>query len=903
MQVIVQWREHPFMLLAESAREGNPDFGEIDRGTCLRVTREFVQQRWKEIRAHHDAGESGVQLLEEISQTVDELVKGAMAFSLFSNRNRKMFQGNVSLCALGGYGRNEMCPSSDIDLCLLFEGKETPEIRTIGEYFLPFMWDLGFVTSYATHTVEEAVQLVESDPEMFTSYSTARHLLGDTSTTARLKMALTELRKNLSAKVVTELRGRLEPELMPNPDQDLYRPEPNVKETAGGLRDYHSALWLLFLGGGPATPDEMKELGQLEPQEHLNLMEALDFLWHIRIELHFLTGKNENKLTFERQRLVAKSLGYGEEGQDAIDRFMQDYFNAARVVRGFLMEVARLGAHPTAGEVELKDTEDPSTRYLYVKNNKIHAGTKDTQCFAENPVRLMEVYWESARKQLPVSANTQKMIQKNLHLVGESYRSNDMVRRYFVAICNRPLQAGYALRQMHESGLLAAYIPEFGAVSGIVRYADFHSFPVDEHTLRAVEAIHVIPDMQGGIGQSFQRTLEHLHHPYILIISLLFHDLGKVSGEKHVEEGVMIAQNICERMGMSEEDTEQICFLVRHHMLMNEISMYRDTDDFEVVHNFAEEMKSEDRLRALLLLSYADLAAVGPNVWNEWKGALLIKLYLRSERILQGRDEGGQDIPYWTWPKADHVRELVSEPLKASVEKFLRDMGERYFATFSAEHISMQMLCLEEARNEKLGMRLGTHPDANLSEIVVCTQDRPGLFADLAGCLAGNMMNVQSASIFTTPDGFAIDSFVVAEAVGGRAVTQSEFEAFCKLTRKVLLDREEVSPYVEKARRRIFGLLRPRVPVRSCVEFDNNTSSTNTVVDIEAADRTGLLYDIARVFTDHGISIQSSRIVTDARRVKDAFYVRLNNGKVADNNMLESLRADLLQAVTSLPVA
>jgi [protein-PII] uridylyltransferase len=313
-------------------------------------------------------------------------------------------------------------------------------------------------------------------------------------------------------------------------------------------------------------------------------------------------------------------------------------------------------------------------------------------------------------------------------------------------------------------------------------------------------------------------------------------------------------------------------------------------------------MKSEERLRALLLLSYADLSAVGPNVWNEWKGALLIKLYLRAERILQGRDEGVRDVPYWTWAKAEKVRELTPAPQHDKVEPFLRDMGERYFASFSPEHIAMHMACLEEARATGLGVHLGVHPSVQQSEIVVCTPDRPGLFADLAGCLAGKLMNVQSASIFTSPDGYAIDCFVVTDAVNVRIITPAEFDALCALIRKVVLDREDVQPYVEQARRRIFGLLRPRVPIRPRVSFDNNVSRTFTVVDIEAGDRTGLLYDIAKVFTEHNIEIQSSRIVTDARRVKDAFYISQNNSKIEDTALLEKLQEELLHATGAVPL-
>ncbi|MCF6283886.1 MAG: HD domain-containing protein, partial [Candidatus Hydrogenedentes bacterium] len=521
-------------------------------------------------------------------------------------------------------------------------------------------------------------------------------------------------------------------------------------------------------------------------------------------------------------------------------------------------------------------------------------GAHDPQWFAEYPPRLMELFWECGRRMAPLDHVSSERVKENLHLVGSAFQSDDLVRRFFTALCSRPHHAGLALRQAAETGLLARYIPEFAEVEGVVRYEDFHSYPVDEHTLRAVEAIAALQDMEGPIGQLLQRTLEHLRDPHILMIAILCHDLGKAGGEEHVEEGVRLVWQICERMGMSDEDTERIAFLVEHHMLMNNIAMYRDTDDLDIVSDFAKTMKTADRLQALLLLSYADLSAVGPNVWTEWKGALLAKLYLKSEQILLGRAHF--DEAFWLSPKAKAIESAASDAFRPHVSDHVQQLGERYFVAFSPREVLEHMECLREARKSGLAVHCVANEDTGTSDVVVCTRNCHGLFAKIAGCLSSQLADVRRASVFTTPDGYAVDSFTVVDAANRRTLTAGQVSALTRTLHDVLLSDEPVQTHVDRARNRLFSLNHAHAPVPTRIGFDNEASRTDTVLDVETGDRTGLLYDIARVLAGFGIDFQSSHVATDARQVRDSFYIRMGDTKIED----EAIQADLRFQLTAV---
>jgi [protein-PII] uridylyltransferase len=709
-----------------------------------------------------------------------------------------------------------------------------------------------------------------------------------------MKLSIRELQFGGMAQEYVRERVRERYEALPESQRDLFNPEPDIKENAGGLRDFHTAFWSLMVSYGATTLDDAVSQGLVAPEEQLETLEALDFIWRVRNEMHFHTGKTQDTLTFALQGHVASALGYTANEQPRISNLMQDYYSNARQLRRFLQSAAKICDCPTV--LPASEGFLPEPAHVAIRNNEIHIASTDEKWFSQYPPRLMEIFWECARRRMPISRSAERLIAANLHLVNDTFRSSDVVRRYFVAMCSRPYEAGFALRQAAAVGLLRRYIPEFGEVSDIIRYEDFHHYPVDEHTLRAEEALAALEHMHDPVGRCLRESLEHLSDVHILILAILFHDLGKAEGEVHVDASVRLMRQVSERMGLSQDDEERIAFLVQNHLLMTNISQFRDIDDESIVRSFADTVKTEQRLRTLFLLTYADLSAVGPNVWNEWKGALLLKLYLRAEKMLLGRAETlGEEA--WRARKAAEVREVLVEPLADEAEEHLRSLGERYLVAFSAQQIAGHLQCVAAARNTGLALHASANPATGMSEVVICTRDRQGLFAQLAGSFAACLVDVNGAALFTRPDGYVIDVFTVTDARTRRPLTPGEFAQVERTMRAVLLEGKDIRGLVEQSRRRLFALLQPRIPVRTRIDFDNHSSRTHTVIDVETGDRTGLLYDLARAMAESGLDISTARIVTDARRVRDSFYVTLDGRKVEDAEKQKVVREYLHDAI------
>jgi len=887
-----------FTDLVELARTDPASFGAIPRREAVAAAREYMAAERAQIRARHEAGESGANVVRMLTDSADRLLRGVLDFGLCSAQNADALLSRACLLALGGYGRGELSPHSDLDVCLLYEGGLDDNIRSLNSFMIPFLWDMGFEICYSIRSVNETMELVSNDLKAFTCVLESRIIAGDSTTFARLKLQLRELvaRGEMSSSYV-RAKTRERYELLAQEHQDLYRSEPNVKENRGGLRDFHTALWLFMMTYGPLTLDDAASLGIVSEDEHLSFVQSLDFLWRVRNELHFHAGKQDDRLTYENQKHVARAFGYGEGNEQDMHRLMQDYYAACRKLRRLLRIAAQVcDPHPSAG-VGAEGSAGPGRAEIVTAEGQLEAGNDDSRWFSEQPSRLMEVFWECARRQVPLGRATERQVAASLHLVTDAFRGNDLVRRFFIAICNRPLQSGYALRQASNAGLLGRYLPEFEAVQGVICYEDFHQYPVDEHTLRAIEALAQLPKLEGSVGNCLSKAVEHLPDAYILVMAILFHDLGKAGGgEGHVERGVEIARNICRRIGMPEDDMERIAFLVEHHMLMTRISQHRDIDDSDIVESFAATMKTEERLRALFLLSYGDLSAVGPGVWNDWKGTLLTKLYLKTEKILLGRAEVLGEA-YWKSPKADEVRRLVPGELEAEVDVHLEGLGERYFLAFPPRQIAQHLVCVAEAREKRLALRCTSQDQTGMSEIVVCTGDRHGLFSKIAGSFTSELIDINNAALFTRPDGIVVDCFTVRDATRGKPLTEEQFQAVETVLRAVLLGDEDVQTYVDRSRRRLFALLQPRVAATTRISFDNESSRTHTVVDVETGDRTGLLYDITRAMADAGLDIATARIVTDVRRVRDSFYVTLNGQKLEINQTKVEIREVIYNAI------
>jgi [protein-PII] uridylyltransferase len=867
----------------------------LSRPAAVAAIRAFHRAAWDAARAHHDAGASGGNVVRALSDAADSIVTQVAAYVIAGTGVH--LDTAASLCALGGYGRGELSPCSDLDLCLLHDALPAADLEAFSSAFVTFLWDAHLKPGYVTHSVDEAHALAQRDPEVYTAYVQARPLLGDDVVLARLDVLLASVRVAQADAIVRHVDRRDHSRELPLAYRDLYSPEPDLKESAGGLRDAHAAQWMFAVKYGNVGLEDLVRLGALKEDELLPLLEGRDFLWRVRNEMHFHYHKPGNQLTFAAQRHTAQAFGYGPDSPDTVGRFMRDYYAAARKLRNFLHIAARQCQQSVEPDVEPPAGE--RRRVIRVRRGMIILDVDDPNWFAENPSRLMEVFWHCARLRKPLHPDLERAVRENIGLIGGAFRTSDLVRNYFLAICSRPLQAGFALRQAAQAGVLGAYLPEFNAIQDIIRYEDFHSFPVDEHTLRAMEALTQLDQMEGHVARVLQETLDHVREPHILLLAILCHDLGKAEGETHVEEGVRLVHNLGERIGLDADTTERVAFLVQHHMLMSNIGLYRNTDDPDVINAFAETMKSDERLRELLLLTFADMSAVGPNVWTEWKGALLLKLYLRAERYLLGRSVT-LDEQFWTLPKADDVRALLPAELRDQVEPHLRDLREQYFFAFSAARMAQHIECLAEARRTGLSVRWLDVPHTEMNEVVVCTRDHRRLFAEITGSFTAMLADVHSASLFTTPDGYVVDVFLVTDAAQKRPLTENQLRGVESVLHAVIDEGKDIQDYVDRSRKRLFALTRPRMPFPSRITFDNEASRTDTIIDIEAPDRTGLLFDMGSALAAAGVDVRTARIVTDARRVRDAFYVQRDGQKLVQDEELTQIRDGLAAAVRGM---
>ncbi len=886
-----------FTDLVSMSRVNPMGFRTFPREICVASAKQHVAEGRASLQARHRAGESGGAIVRRVTELADEVVLGVFDFALANGGRGDRIRENVTLLAQGGYGRCELNPFSDLDIGLLYPTLRKGLIENITQYLVPFLWDLGWENSFVQRTVREAVSLAKSDNRVYTGYLHARWIAGDEGLYGDLRLKIGEFGPRDRPEAFLEIERLAMAGPQPAAREALYAREPNLKDGAGGLRDYHQALWIFAAHFGVRTIEEAAGHGLISEDHLLELSQALDFLWRARNELHFQTGKRIDHLSFRNEEAVAVALGYTSAAERDTARFMQDYYAAARTLQALRYHAGR--AIRARGHAKPAPPA-PAGQEVAVAGGAIEAGLADPNWYAENPPRLMSVFWESARRGLPLSTATLDRISANVHLVGDTFRTNDLVRKFFVAVCSRPETAGLALRQAAHAGMLGRYLPEFAAVHGVVRYEDFHHYPVDEHTLQAIESLGRIASMEGAVGGFLKAALEHLSDPYILVMALLFHDLGKVKGEEHTGEGMLLARQIAQRIGLAEEDSERIAFLVKHHLLMTHIALYRDVDDNDIVESFARTMKSEQRLRALLLMSYADLSAVGPGVWTEWKGALLLKLFLRAERVLSGLSETA-DEAFWDHPKVAQIEALVPEALRGRVRDHVKDVGAHYLLAYAPPAIAQHVECVAEAENNGLAIRIATSDDTRTTVVVVCAPDHLGLFEEVTGCFVSQFADVQEANLFTRSTGMALDLFRVSSASRGGPLTEGETKQLSKVLTSVLSREKPVESFIEQSRRRVFALLHPPAPVRTEVRFDNSASRRFTVVDIMTGDRTGLLYDMAKALRERGVDISSARIVTDARRVRDSFYISQNRQKIEDPAELTPIEEALRGAILGRP--
>jgi [protein-PII] uridylyltransferase len=875
------------------------------RAALLAMFKRAMQRGLDEIRRRFDQRNIGSEAVRGRCLLVDQIVRVLFDFASlreFRAPNPSKAE-QIAIVAVGGYGRGELAPRSDIDLLFLLPYKQTPRGEQIVEFMLYMLWDLGLQVGHATRSVEECLRQAKADMTIRTGLLEARYVWGDQDLFRELKAKFESkfLRGNPVDFIEAKLKER--DERHQRLGDSRYVLEPNIKDGKGGLRDLHTLVWLAKYLYRLDEPEALVRRGVLTAEEARTFVKSREFLWCLRCHLHYLTGRAEERLTFDVQAEIARRMGYTDHaGTRRVERLMKHYYLVAKDVgdltRVFCAAIdAEVKRRPLAALSRIAPWRRDFGDFV-VDQGRLDAKREDA--FAADPVNFLRLFHVAQANGLDLHPHALRLVRRDLRLVNARLRENPEANRLFVEMLTSEHDPETTLRRMNEAGVLGRFLPDFGRVVAQMQYDMYHVHTVDEHTIYAIGILHRIE--KGLLKEDHPVSSEVVHKVLsrrVLYLAVLLHDIAKGRGGDHSVLGEQVARELCPRLGLSEEETETVAWLVRYHLLMSYAAFKRDIDDPKTVTDFCALVQSPERLRLLLVLTVADIRAVGPNVWNNWKATLLRELYWRAEEVLSGGlADAGKGLKARAEAKLEELRAELKDWTAAEFERHRERCGPAYWLAFDVATLARHARMVRRADREQAPLTVDTKVDRAraITEVTIYTEDHPGLFSQIAGALALSGANIVEARIFTTNDGMALDTFSVQGADGGafdrpdrlaRLATRIEQS----LSGKVATRQELAKPPAIQSRTRVFKVA-PRVL------FDNKASATHTVVEVNGRDRPGLLYDVTRALTAANLQISSARISTYGESVVDVFYVKDIFGmKVDEEHKLAKLRESLLAAL------
>ncbi len=873
------------------------------RARVLALVRAALDHGRQVIRDRFEAHRSGLDTARANAFLVDQVVR-----ALYDHTTQHVYratnptaQERLSVVAVGGYGRAEMAPYSDVDLLFLYPYKLTPWGEQTVEYLLYFLWDLGFTVGQSTRSIDECIRLAKSDVTIRTAILEARYIWGD-------RALFDELHARFSKDVIDGTgHDFVEAKLAERDSRhkrlgdSRYLVEPNVKDGKGGLRDLHTLFWIAKYVYDIRDVDGLVELGVLTADELRRFRRAENFLWAVRCTLHYMAGRAEERLTFDVQPDTSRLLRYRDKGHTSnVERFMKHYYLVAKEVgdltrifcaslehqqrRRPVLALSRLGLFRR----ELQGFVDDGGRLTVA----------DPDAFKNDPVAMIRLFAVAQEHDRDIHPDAIKYITRALKRIDDGVRHDADANALFMKILTSRKSPEKALRRMNEAGVLGRFIPDFGRVVAQMQHDMYHVYTVDEHTIRAIGVLARIEAGELKDDHPLASVIvKEVLSRRVLYLAVLLHDIAKGRGGDHSALGEQVAQELGPRLGLDPDEVETVAWLVRWHLSMSHTAFKRDIHDPKTVVDFKALVQSVERLRLLVILTVADIRAVGPGRWNGWKGELLRDLYNATRDALTGAfdETSGEERRA---AAAAGVRDVLSWPedvFAPYAERFYRPYWLGLDTETQARHANL----IRDADATGQHLAIGTYVDdfAAVTELSVYATDHPGLFSRLAGAIALVGASIVDARIHTSSDGMAIDTFWLQDSerrpfVGGgkRKNLRTAIEEVLGGQRR-LADTLAERPSRLPSRARVFTI-QPRVLI------DNNASNVYTVVEINALNRDGLLYDVTRAISGAGVSIASAQITTYGERAVDVFYVKDVFGlKITHDSKIEKIRSAILAAL------
>ncbi|WP_305733501.1 [protein-PII] uridylyltransferase [Trichlorobacter ammonificans] len=872
------------------------------RPLLLAACKQFITDSRQAVHSRHDAGASGTDVVHWLARMMDTLVTDLFADIVTADNTAAALAGHLTLVAVGGYGRGELNPFSDVDIMFLHDGTVPQEtVEAFAQKLLYFLWDLRLDVGYSVRTAADCVELAAADATIKTALIDCRFLAGhpplfDTLHKTVFRQILPKSSDSFIKEKIAEMRRR-----RGKYGATIYLLEPNLKEGEGGLRDLQTALWVARVKYKFDTINELVIKGVLSEEELEVYHNALDHLWRMRNEMHFHTGRKSDQLNFDLQVHMARYFGYTDRGRVlAVEDFMRDFYRHAARVEHFASTLVSRCIWRDEGALKVLGyfVRRPVGEGCFVLKGELIV--PDESVVEKNPAVLMHIFELAQKHRVTLNIRVKWLVRRSLHLVNDKFRRNRAVNQAFLNILRSDKGVADTLRLMHHLEFLNEYIPEFEHIYCKVQHDLYHIYTVDIHTLFAVEQI------EGILNDTLSRELplpcrvaRQIGKRELLILSVMFHDIGKGEGGGHAEKGAAMIPTIARRMGLSKEDSERLEFLVRNHLLFAHIAQRRDLSDEKMILQFARQMGTSENLKMLYLLTVADVRAVGSDVWTTWKASLLNELYEKAFNILERGDfklEAGSE-------RARTIRRTVREMVEYDIpavtaREELRALPVRYLLSTPLADIADHLRLLVRLESSDLVLQVRHEPEHGYSTITICTFDVYGLFAMITGVMAAGGMNILGAQINTSKKGKVLDILQVNSPQGFLITDENRWQKAEDDLRKVLHGTLSVVEMVENRHRPTLLTSKPapRVPTR--VEIDNEVSEEYTVIDIYAHDKVGLLYLITSTLNRLGLYIGVSKISTKVDQVADVFYVKdIFGHKIIAEDKLNDIKSTLAAAI------
>ena len=849
----------------------------------------------KEAREHArmalEADGNGRRCAAGLSQFQDELIRLVYDYTVAHvyRATNPSDAERMSVIATGGYGRGLLAPGSDIDLLFLLPYKQTPWGESVAEYMLYVLWDLGFKVGHATRTVEQCIKLSYADVTIRTALLDARLVHGDRQLFAEFEDRFRSEVVKGTARQFIDAKMSERDERTRRVGESRYKVEPNVKDGKGGLRDLHTLHWLSKYIFGQEVGQAAMAAGIFTPEEVQTFRRCEDFLWSVRCFLHFSTGRAEEVLSFDVQPTMALSLGYtAHGGLRAVERFMKHYFLIAKDVGDLTtilcgaLEMQQLKTSPGLSRL-LKPLTWMARREVRQKtdfridNDRLNVA--DAEVFTRDPVNLIRFFAQAERASGFLHPDAIRLLRQSLRLIDDKLRHDPEANQIFLDLLMSHDNPDATLRRMNESGVLGRFLPDFGRVVAMMQFNMYHHYTVDEHLLRTVGNLIAIE--KGDLASELPLStaiISSIQNRRALFVAAFLHDIGKGRKEDHSIVGARIARKVCPRLGLTAAETELVAWLIEQHLTMSNVAHTRDISDPETVRAFAAVVQSPERLKLLLLLTCADIRAVGPGVWNGWKGQLLRTLYQETEPIVAGGHTQSRRIEMITEAQTALRAALTSWP-PDDVEHFISRHYQNYWLrTETATQVEHAELLRRAAKDKiKLATRVKTDAFTAITELTVFSPNHARLLSLFAGACAAAGANIAGAHIATTCDGYALDTFLLNREFKDDEDELRRAKRIADTIDRLLHGKDRLAQLLEKKRSGVRGY--EAFTVEPEVIINNALSKRLTVIEVAGRDRPGLLYELTSALSDLSLDIGSAHITTFGEKAVDVFYVTDLTGK------------------------